>query len=209
MRARRRFLRTLGALGVSSWAGAYFARAHSAAKGANPMAEDSQAGWQLAEDSAEAYERYLVPAIFTEMAERLLEVAAVAKGERVLDVGCGTGIVARRAAERVGAGGAVSGLDLNEGMLRVARRVSQGSRIEWRHGDAMALPFPTARSTPSSASRRSSSSRTPGRRCARCGACPRPAGGWRWPSCGRSATRRRTGRSRQRWNGTQGRTRGP
>ena len=108
------------------------------------MTGDSQAGWQLAEDSAEAYERYLVPAIFTEMAERLLEVAAVAKGERVLDVGCGTGVVARRAAERVGAGGAVSGLDLNEGMLRVARHVSQGSApgIDWRHGDAMALPFP-------------------------------------------------------------------
>jgi SAM-dependent methyltransferase len=108
------------------------------------MTGDTQAGWQLAEDSAEAYESYLVPAIFVEMAERLLDLAEVGGGERVLDVGCGTGIVARRAAARVGAAGHLAGLDLNEGMLRVARRVSQGLRpaIEWRQGDAMALPFP-------------------------------------------------------------------
>jgi ubiquinone/menaquinone biosynthesis C-methylase UbiE len=107
------------------------------------MTGDTQAGWQLAEDSADAYERYLVPAIFVEMAERLLDLAGIGKGERVLDVGCGTGIVARRAAARVGGGGHLAGLDLNEGMLRVARRVSQGLRppIEWRRGDALALPF--------------------------------------------------------------------
>ena len=107
------------------------------------MTGDTQAGWQLAEDSAEAYERYLVPAIFIEMAERLLDLAEVGNGQRVLDVGCGTGIVARRAAARVGANGTLTGLDLNEGMLRVARRVSQGLRpsIEWRQGDALALPF--------------------------------------------------------------------
>jgi ubiquinone/menaquinone biosynthesis C-methylase UbiE len=100
-------------------------------------------GWQLAGDSADAYERYLVPAIFAAMAERLLDVAGVGKGERVLDVGCGTGIVARRAAARVGARGRVAGLDLNEGMLRVARRAGAGltPAVDWRQGDAAALPF--------------------------------------------------------------------
>jgi SAM-dependent methyltransferase len=105
------------------------------------MGDEDAGGWQLAEDSAEAYERCLVPALFTAMAERLLDVARVRPGERVLDVGCGTGIVARRAAPRVGAGGRVVGLDLNEGMLRVGRRVGAGSAVEWRQGDAAALPF--------------------------------------------------------------------
>jgi SAM-dependent methyltransferase len=101
-------------------------------------------GWQLNEDSAEAYERYLVPAIFSDMAERLLDLAAAKPGERVLDVGCGTGIVARQAAPRVGRAGRVVGLDLNEGMLRVARRAGADRvpAIEWRQGDAAALPFP-------------------------------------------------------------------
>jgi ubiquinone/menaquinone biosynthesis C-methylase UbiE len=107
------------------------------------MSGDTQAGWQLVEDGAEAYERYLVPVIFTEMADRLLDLAEVGAGERVLDVACGTGIVARRAAARAGGAGRVTGLDLNEGMLRVARRVSQGltPAIEWRQGDARSLPF--------------------------------------------------------------------
>ncbi len=108
------------------------------------MKVQERGGWQLAEDSAEAYEQYLVPVIFTAMAERVLDLAEVQGGERLLDVGCGTGIVARRAGPRVGRTGRVVGLDLNEGMLRVARRVSSDAEpaIEWRHGDAAALPFP-------------------------------------------------------------------
>ena len=57
----------------------------------------------------------------------------------MLDVGCGTGIVARTAADRVGPSGSVTGLDLNEAMLTVARRVRPD--IDWRQGDASALPF--------------------------------------------------------------------
>jgi SAM-dependent methyltransferase len=107
------------------------------------MAEQDAGGWQLAEDSAESYERYLVPAIFAAMAERVLDHARVLPGERVLDVGCGTGVVARRAALRVGTGGRVVGLDLNHGMLRVARRAGAGlgPAVEWRQGDAAAPPF--------------------------------------------------------------------
>jgi ubiquinone/menaquinone biosynthesis C-methylase UbiE len=109
-----------------------------------PMASGrQQGGWQLEEDSADAYERYLVPAIFASMAERLVELADVNAGERVLDVACGTGIVARAAARRVGSSGQVVGIDVNEGMLAVARRVSSSLRpaIDWRQGDAAALPL--------------------------------------------------------------------
>ncbi len=100
-------------------------------------------GWQLEGNAAEAYERYLASA-FSPWARALTELAEIRDGERVLDVACGTGIVARHAAERVGARGSVVGLDLNEEMLNVARTVSAGIRpaIEWRRGSAMELPFP-------------------------------------------------------------------
>ena len=90
-------------------------------------------GWQLVDNSAQAYERYLVPAIFTAFADELVE--DVTPGTRVLDVACGTGIVARRAAAR---GATVVGVDLNPGMLDVARSAEPG--IEWIEADATALP---------------------------------------------------------------------
>jgi ubiquinone/menaquinone biosynthesis C-methylase UbiE len=101
-------------------------------------------GWQLEANSAEAYERYLVPAMMARWAGLLVEAAGPADGARVLDVGCGTGIVARSAAPRVGARGRVVGLDANEGMLAVARAQSAAIHppIEWRQGSATTLPFP-------------------------------------------------------------------
>jgi ubiquinone/menaquinone biosynthesis C-methylase UbiE len=105
---------------------------------------DRRRGWQLEESSAEAYERYLVPLLFAPGAEYLIELAEPGMGERVLDVACGTGIVARRAAEWVGTDGRVVGLDMNEGMLGVARKASSDVRpaIEWQQGDAADMPFP-------------------------------------------------------------------
>jgi ubiquinone/menaquinone biosynthesis C-methylase UbiE len=97
----------------------------------------------LEEDSADAYERYLVPAFMKDAAERLIDLVQLQPTERVLDVACGTGIVARRAARRV-APGAVAGLDLNERMLTVARAAAQaeGVEIAWQQGNAEELPFP-------------------------------------------------------------------
>jgi ubiquinone/menaquinone biosynthesis C-methylase UbiE len=99
--------------------------------------------WQLESNSAEAYERYLAAA-FSPWADALTAAAELKAGERALDVACGTGIVARHAARRVGAGGTVVGLDLNDAMLTVARAVTAGSQpsIEWRQGDVTRLPFP-------------------------------------------------------------------
>jgi SAM-dependent methyltransferase len=57
----------------------------------------------------------------------------------VLDVACGTGVLARTAAERVGPDGSVTGLDINPAMLAVAAR--HAPEIEWRQGAAEALPF--------------------------------------------------------------------
>lgn len=95
---------------------------------------------------AEGYERIAVPAMFIPAARNLLEIAALEPGECVLDVACGTGTVARLAAPLVGETGHVTGLDLNEAMLAVARAqtMSGGAPIEWRQGNAMSLPFPDA-----------------------------------------------------------------
>jgi ubiquinone/menaquinone biosynthesis C-methylase UbiE len=99
---------------------------------------DSERG-QVTASAAEVYDSFFVPALFQEWAGRVVEAARIGPGDRVLDVGCGTGVVTLAAAERVGAAGAVVGLDLNEGMLAVARR--KAPRLDWRQGRAEALPF--------------------------------------------------------------------
>jgi ubiquinone/menaquinone biosynthesis C-methylase UbiE len=68
------------------------------------------------------------------------DAAQIRPGQRVLDVACGTGILAREAALRVGPGGFVAGLDRNPGMLAVAARLAPD--IEWRQGTAESLPYP-------------------------------------------------------------------
>jgi ubiquinone/menaquinone biosynthesis C-methylase UbiE len=105
-----------------------------------------QEQWQLGERAPQLYERYLVPAMTAMWATDLCDRAALHPGERVLDAACGTGIVARVAAERVGTAGRVAALDLNPGMLVVARSLPAvtGSSIEWHEGSVLALPFPDA-----------------------------------------------------------------
>jgi len=92
---------------------------------------------------AEMYENYFVPAMFLPWATILLRHAAPRSQERVLDVACGTGIVARQAAPLVGAHGQVTALDMNAAMLAVARALPAppGATIAWQEGNAMALPF--------------------------------------------------------------------
>src|SRR5918911_326790 len=99
--------------------------------------------WQVEGSAPELYQRYLVPAITALWAADLIERAAPRSGERVLDVACGTGVVARLAAERIGIGRVV-GLDINGGMLAVARSVPQdgGPPVEWQEGSVLQMPFP-------------------------------------------------------------------
>ena len=99
--------------------------------------------WQLRGSAPESYERYQVPSVFAPLATLLLDQAALETGQHVLDVACGTGIVARLAAPQVGSSGEVVGIDLNLGMLKVARQCAEtaGVSIKWRQGDAMDLPF--------------------------------------------------------------------
>jgi uncharacterized protein (DUF1330 family)/trans-aconitate methyltransferase len=89
---------------------------------------------------AEIYDELFVPALFQQWGEVLAGAAHIKADDRVLDVGCGTGVLAMAAADRVGPQGAVTGIDPNAGMLAVARRKS--ARIDWREGRAESLPFP-------------------------------------------------------------------
>jgi len=102
--------------------------------------------WQLTREAAELYERYVARYILAPWAPLLVDGARLAEGERVLDVACGTGVVTRAAAQHVGPGGHVVGVDLNPGMVAVARSLpaSAGAPIEWIERSALDLRLPAA-----------------------------------------------------------------
>ena len=91
--------------------------------------------------TAERYEDDFVPAFFAQWAATICAAAGLRAGDRVLDVGCGTGIVTRTAADLIGSADVV-GLDPNDAMLTVARRVRPD--LDFRRGQAEDLPFPAA-----------------------------------------------------------------
>jgi SAM-dependent methyltransferase len=92
------------------------------------------------------YERAFVPGMFGPLAGLVVAAAAPIPGERVLDLACGTGVVARALAPRVGPSGHVTALDLRPGMLAVARVMPppDGAPVAWIQGDATALDLPSS-----------------------------------------------------------------
>ncbi len=92
---------------------------------------------------ADLYEQFVVPAIFDRYARDLVERARpIGPADRVLDLGCGTGIVTRVLRERLGGAARVIGLDANPQMIAKARQLTP--EVDWHEGNAMALPFPDA-----------------------------------------------------------------
>jgi ubiquinone/menaquinone biosynthesis C-methylase UbiE len=90
----------------------------------------------------ENYERYFVPSIGAPLAEDLVRTAALRPGERVLDVACGTGVVTRLARRAISDRGSVAGLDVNPGMLAVARSATPPDlAIDWYESSAEAMPL--------------------------------------------------------------------
>jgi ubiquinone/menaquinone biosynthesis C-methylase UbiE len=98
-----------------------------------------QSGFQVSGSAAESYERYAARYFLGPWAPGLVALASLQSGERVLDLACGTGVVARIAASKVESGH-VTGLDINAGMLAVARSLSTppGAPIIWVEGSAAA-----------------------------------------------------------------------
>jgi ubiquinone/menaquinone biosynthesis C-methylase UbiE len=108
---------------------------------------DYRPAWQqVGGTAAEVYERHLVPAMFAPWASKLIDLAEVGPGMHVLDVACGTGVVSRLAAERVGSAGRVVGSDINAAMLSVARQLAPvgGATVEWLEASALEIPLPDA-----------------------------------------------------------------
>lgn len=92
--------------------------------------------------AARAYEALFVPALFGQWAASVVDAAQVSTGERVLDVACGTGVLAREAQRRTGPAGHVTGLDPGVGMLAVAKELAP--TVDWRQGTAESMPFADA-----------------------------------------------------------------
>ena len=114
--------------------------AHDHAMGTEPST-DAAAG-QVSTAAAEVYEQFFVPALFRQFAEPMLDVVAAGDGDRLLDVGAGTGVVGRAALKRVGGRGSVVAVDPNEGMLTVAERLAPA--MDTRPGVAEKLPVDRA-----------------------------------------------------------------
>ena len=94
---------------------------------------------QVALSAAEIYDEFFVPALFADWPAKVLDAAKAGPGDRILDVACGTGVLALAAKELAGTDGQVVGLDVNDGMLAVARSKSAG--IAWESGPAESLPY--------------------------------------------------------------------
>lgn len=95
--------------------------------------------FQITPEQAEIYEERFVPALFAHWVEPMLDAVGIRAGQAVLDVACGTGVLTRHAADRVGPDGRAVGLDLNQAMVDVASRVRP--ELDWRRGDVAAIPF--------------------------------------------------------------------
>lgn len=99
---------------------------------------------QFKENQKKAWSTFAPTEVYTcQPAARLVVFAQIKAEQRVLDVGCGTGVVALAAART---GARVSGLDLTPELLVRARENASitGAEIDWHEGDAEALPFPDA-----------------------------------------------------------------
>ena len=99
------------------------------------MKQHTRAAWAAGDFPAVAR------TLLWEVGQRLVQRIGIGAGEDVLDVACGTGNAAIRAAA---AGGRVVGVDLTPELFTAGRReaAAAGVDIEWVEGDAEALPFP-------------------------------------------------------------------
>lgn len=107
---------------------------------------NEKSGWELCGDGPEAYEKYIVPAFSGAWAQDIVQRAALRGGDRILDVGCGTGIVSRHAYKSLGESSHITGVDVNEMVIKKAREICLPNDIpiEWKQCNVETLPFSDA-----------------------------------------------------------------
>ncbi len=101
---------------------------------------NKKSGWQLSGDGPDAYEKYIVPAYTRAWAKEIVNRACLRDGEKILDVACGTGLVARIAADGQDSTDLIYGVDVNEVMIKKAQGIEEN--INWHHSDVTNMPFP-------------------------------------------------------------------
>ena len=103
----------------------------------------AQSGFQLSGNAAAIYENQKVPAMFAPLADATLKVVSLFDDDIVMDVACGTGIVARKVRDKIGSAARIVGADLNEGMIETAKGLTdaQSRSCEWHTANATDLPF--------------------------------------------------------------------
>ncbi len=94
---------------------------------------------QVSTNATKLYEDKYVPALFQEWCPLAIQAAGIKMGNAVVDIACGTGALAIAASEHVGPKGKTIGVDVNKGMLSIAR--SKSSTVEWLNALAEKLPF--------------------------------------------------------------------
>ena len=99
---------------------------------------DSETG-QVSEDAAKIYEEVYLPALFQDWCPLAIQAASINTGDSVVDIACGTGALTIAVSEHVGPKGKTIGVDINEGMLNVAR--SKSTSVQWFNAPAEQLPF--------------------------------------------------------------------
>jgi ubiquinone/menaquinone biosynthesis C-methylase UbiE len=100
----------------------------------------SGSGWQLSGDAPTAYTKYIYP-LMEPWTDDLIRAAQCRPGDRVLDVACGPGLVASRVNAVASAECRLTGIDVNEAMLNLARRIPG---IDWHLGSVAQMPFADA-----------------------------------------------------------------
>ncbi len=99
--------------------------------------------FQLSGNAASIFEEQKVPGIFSPLAKATLQVVSLGADDCILDVACGTGIVARTAREQLGPVPRIAGVDINQDMINVARSLpdTYARSCEWHIADVVDLPF--------------------------------------------------------------------
>ena len=104
------------------------------------MADNTENG-KIDTSAAEAFEKFLVPTIFGPWSQAMVDHARTKEGDRLLDVGCGSGAAARYASQVGGHQGNVSAIDLNAGMIAYAKSSDANAKIDWLQGDVTDMPY--------------------------------------------------------------------